>query len=517
MAVNVTIESQKYLWNNCSLTWGNLPKPWSDATKANVTADVGENIILAEHQANSVLKPFGERLSMVELLAKSSKAKLEEDFVFEERCRSKSDFNRFFNNSVGFTDKSAEQAMFRRLFSESIKATESPNFRSKFKREVRETIKVAENYWDNIAFGLRILEQFIVDDDKKVNFIKPLQDYIFFKDNTQKLPVVNNAEVFSIGDVFSRKAKFFVWFVEDASVTDEYSDDVKYSRILDEHFDINDNETHKSKFRPLLVEFLGIQETYTDNISFNIHILENLAMSDVLSKCPVVDFDEQCNIIDGESNNIKPVFQESINVVEFIKTFRPIVRKFYESFGIEETPINSVKTLMREYFGMRDDIIRACEGVLSDIIIKSAPMTFDEFMDAIDSPPLYNKFVDFKVGEYEYKKAIVKLKLSTTARESMPSIIGCVMHVDIPDTIDKGTAKIVDVVSPTKVYFNRHYYNPPEVVVNLKGGNTVAGYVIPNIVSVDGIDETGRYFEVELLDVNKNRVAGTISWTSTGY
>lgn len=517
MAVNVTIESQKYLWNNCSLTWGNLPKPWSDATKANATADVGEDFDFVDGRSIKFTQRKNEMFGLAELLSKSSKAKLEEDFVFEERYRSHSDFNRVFNDSVGFADKSTEQAMFRRLFSESIKATESPNFRSKFKRDVREAIKVAENYWDNIAFGLRILEQFIVDDDKKVNFIKPLQDYIFFKDNAQKFPTVNNGEVFSIGDTFSRKANFLVWFVEDASITDEYSDGVKYSRTLDEQFSLEEKETHKSKFRPLLVEFLGIQETYTDNISFNVHILENLVMSDALSNCPIIDFNEQFKVTDKEWNHSKSVSVEALSVAEFIKTYRPIVRKFYESFGIDDVLLNNVKAFKKEYFSMRDDIIKACGGVLSDIIIKSTPMSFDDFVEAIDSPPLYNKFVDFKVGEYEYEKAIVKLKLSTTARESMPSIIGCVMHVDIPDTIDKGTAKIVDVVSPTKVYFNRHYYNPPEVVVNLKSGNTVAGYVIPNIVSVDGIDETGRYFEVELLDVNKNRVAGTISWTSTGY
>lgn len=517
MAVNVTIESQKYFWNTCSLTWKELPKTWSDATKANVVADVDEDFILSEYRKNYIKKPFGERLNIAEWLAKSLRMKREEDFVFDERHRSKSNFGRSFSDLVSFSEKSNEQAKFQRLFNEDIKAMEALNFQSSFKREIKEAINVAESYWDNIAFGLRILEQIIISDKREVSFKKPLSDYIMFSDMVKNHSIINNGESFGIEDNFSRQANFLVWFAEETNISDEYSDQVKYSRTLHEQVTLADEETHKSKFRPILAEFLGIQETYTDNISFNLRVLENLVVADVLSKCPIIDFDEQFDVADKEHNHPKVVSVESISVAEFIKTYRPIVRKFYESFGVADGLSNNIKAFQKEYFGMRDDIIKACDGVLSDIIIKSTPMTLDEFMNAIDSPPLYNKFVDFKVGEYEYKKAIVKLKLSTTARESMPSIIGCVMHVDIPDTIDKGTAKITDVVAPTKVYFNRHYYNPPEVVVNLKGGNTSTGYVIPNIVSVDGIDGSGRYFEVELLDVNKNRVTGTISWTSTGY
>ena len=43
------------------------------------------------------------------------------------------------------------------------------------------------------------------------------------------------------------------------------------------------------------------------------------------------------------------------------------------------------------------------------------------------------------------------------------------------------------------------------------------GIITPNIVSTEGIDEEGRYFEVELLDSSANRTTGTISWVSKGY
>ena len=68
------------------------------------------------------------------------------------------------------------------------------------------------------------------------------------------------------------------------------------------------------------------------------------------------------------------------------------------------------------------------------------------------------------------------------------------------------------------VFFNKMFYNPPEVSVNLRGGNTGDGLVVPNIVSTDKKDEYGaRSFEVELLNSNMQRVTGLVTWQAVGY
>ena len=461
MAVSVTKESEKYFWNTCSLTWKELPKSWKEAEKSFVTADVGE--------------------------------------------------------SISCTEKATQETKFLRSFSSSFSVSEAYSKRVKFKRTSVEPLSLSEVYWDNISFALRILEELKINDRKKAAISKDLQDGFSIMDMLKNKPVYCNAETFKIADDFSRQVMFFIGCFEDFGIGDDYADNVHYKHKFIESIAISDYEEHTAKFRPLFAELLGINETYLDNISFNINVAENIGINDLLSNRPHKPFVEQFSIIDKEHNAFMVCCSEQINIEELVKTFRPIIRKFFETFSIEETPQKNYKSNKKEAFNIRDAIIKASEGVISDIIITDAEMSFEDFVDATDAPPLYSKFMDFKVGEYEYQKAIVKLKLSTTARESLPSIIGCVLHVDIPDTDDKGSVTITDTTQPTKVYFNRHYYNPPEVNVNLKNGNTAMGIITPNIVSTEGIDEEGRYFEVELLDSSANRTTGTISWVSKGY
>lgn len=164
-----------------------------------------------------------------------------------------------------------------------------------------------------------------------------------------------------------------------------------------------------------------------------------------------------------------------------------------------------------------DAMLQNCRGVLSDISITHGSMTLKEFAKQLITAPGYTPFQDFKVGEYEYKEALIRLVLESTIEHSQPSVSGVIMHVDIPDTNDRGNVEITDTAAPTKVYFNKHYYKPPEVKVNLQGGNTGDGVVVPHIVSTDKANADGRYFEVELLNSTGGRVTGFITWQSIGY
>ena len=86
------------------------------------------------------------------------------------------------------------------------------------------------------------------------------------------------------------------------------------------------------------------------------------------------------------------------------------------------------------------------------------------------------------------------------------------MHVDIPDTQDRGTANITDTAAPTRINFTKQFYIVPEVNVNLRGGNTGDGVVTPYITSMDN---TG--FEVQLINDAGQLVTGLITWQATGY
>ena len=84
------------------------------------------------------------------------------------------------------------------------------------------------------------------------------------------------------------------------------------------------------------------------------------------------------------------------------------------------------------------------------------------------------------------------------------------LHVDIPDTDDRG---VVDIpASETFVEFNKKYYNPPEEVsLSVVGGST-GKVLIPKLIKV-----TNLGFTVVIHDSYGAIVSGVISWASTGY
>lgn len=253
--------------------------------------------------------------------------------------------------------------------------------------------------------------------------------------------------------------------------------------------------------------------------TIHINVAENISVVTKASKYSVKTFVEEPIVLGDDFSKIfHKIIPCNIALSDEMTNRKVTIRIFHESFALQEiVSKHSVLAPFVEQFALTDAIIRASEGVLSDLHITNTPIDFDKFVEMAKTPALFNPFIDFKVGEYEYKDAIVKVKLSTTTQETFPSLVNCTMHVDIPDTDDRGTVEITDVTAPTKVYFNKFYYNPPEVIVVLRGGSTANGMVTPNIVSTDLSDSDGRYFEVELLDSYGIRKTGIISWTSKGY
>lgn len=191
-------------------------------------------------------------------------------------------------------------------------------------------------------------------------------------------------------------------------------------------------------------------------------------------------------------------------------------RDFKAKLGLGEKTVKKYALQKREAVTLYDAFVRACNAVLSNIGVSAGEMSFEDFMQAVDRPPNYDKFCDFNVGEYEYQKALVRFIMISKAAQTEPVLYDLTVHVDIDDTNDRGIAEITDTTAPTKVRFNKFYYHPPEVNVTLKGGNTADGWIVPYLIRTDGEDEYGRYFEVELRSSGQ-RVAGTISWTSKGY
>lgn len=259
-----------------------------------------------------------------------------------------------------------------------------------------------------------------------------------------------------------------------------------------------DKFVQKAAFHLLAAESIALTVKYTNYLQKP--EFENIAVADEIAKeLNLLKF-EQVAFIEAASRLFfaRPVFEETITIAEQI--------------------FKTISILKTENMALYDTIIQACRAVLSNIAISEGGMSLSEFEDAIQSAPGYTPFIDFKVGEYEYKEALIRLVVEAVVEQTEPSVSGVIMHVDIPDTQDRGTAEIEVTDAPAKIFFNKFFYNPPEVAVNLRGGNTGDGIVTPNIASTDKKDENGnRYFEVELLNASGQRVTGLITWQAVGY
>ena len=148
--------------------------------------------------------------------------------------------------------------------------------------------------------------------------------------------------------------------------------------------------------------------------------------------------------------------------------------------------------------------------IISNLSFFSKELSLEDLVSASNRPFGYSNFHEFKVGEYEYQNAIVKLSLNSTNLNYSTAVDSLSLHVDIPDTDDRGVAVILAEV--TYVRFNKTYYNPPEdVSISVKGGTT-GSIIVPKLIDVD---KTG--FHVQLQDSSGVLVAGQISWASKGF
>lgn len=186
--------------------------------------------------------------------------------------------------------------------------------------------------------------------------------------------------------------------------------------------------------------------------------------------------------------------------------------RYEENMEISDGIKNKAKICKEDGVGIIDKRLRSvANGVLSNIVISEGETTYAIFEQNVDQVAGYAPFVEFKVGDYEYEKALFRMSFSRTNLNNDMKFYDYAVHVDIPDTFDRGENT---VNGETKIYFNKFYYHAPEVNVTTVGGTKM---LIPRIISLDNKDETGRYFVVILEDLNGESQAGRISWSARGY
>ena len=191
-------------------------------------------------------------------------------------------------------------------------------------------------------------------------------------------------------------------------------------------------------------------------------------------------------------------------------------RTFVEKASLYEHMRRDLGGGYSEAVAVDDRFLRALDGIIEEVAVRKGGMTADEFQQLVNQPTGYERFIPYIVGEYEYQKALVRLAVTPGSLGAEPAVYNVVVHVDIDDTVDRGTAVITDTSAATMVRFAKHYYTKPEVTVTLRGGNTADGTILPNVAEISK-DKDGYYFMVELLKADGTRAKGTVTWQSVGY
>ncbi len=258
-------------------------------------------------------------------------------------------------------------------------------------------------------------------------------------------------------------------------------------------------------------EALALAETYTDLIAYVVRVSESLAVQEKASKAITHPQSESLGMGDSLSQTWTKRVAESLGVAEAWGRAVAFRRSLVEGLAFDDAKRLAQTLRIGEALVLAEQYRRRANGVVSDMIVGSAAITEQDFLEVLESghPPGYSSFRDFIQGDYTYQRALFRAILSSRNADR-GYIDGLRVTVDVPDVFDRGTAEITQAASGVTVTFTRTFRVEPEVTLTYKGG---IGLAIPRVVGTPST--TG--FTAVLENTAGQRVVGLISWVAQGH
>ena len=493
MPVEITQKEIEYTWDGYTGAWDDNEDTWDEATMLGYEALASEGVSLSGTAVKNAAATVKEQVKASDAASKAaSLAGLLERIAVTDAFSYNRLLSAAVNEVISLSDKAAKNADLG----------------------LKERLTAADEMLHAAVFWRSFAENLQVESTANKALTSVHKEALAFLEYYTKGKIATLLESIAVEDELSRKAVYGREFKEALKLTAQHGrTPVKnFAELLGLSERLPGREIAKN-----FAERLRARESFTTDKSKNIH--EYIAVEEVVTKAFARTLLEAVTLADLFGRDYARAVFERLRFSDSFNKSHKATRSANEIISLaEELKDKTAAKSFEEALNLYDALVRACEGVLSDIAINSGEMSLEDFTAIVKTVPGYAPFMDFKVGEYEYKDALVRIAVGSVVAQTEPSVNNVVMHVDIPDTQDRGTAEIEDTEAPTKVFFNKMFYNPPEVSVNLRGGNTGDGLVVPNIVSTDKKDEYGaRYFEVELLNSNMQRVTGLVTWQAVGY
>lgn len=375
----------------------------------------------------------------------------------------------------------------------------------------REHVGVHETYWDYISYILHIIESARVIESSYRAVDIPKREGIKIARASRSEIMESAREQLGILDT-SLRAAFAKLARESMEVED--ARDAAVTHMSYDEVAAGDGLT--ISLGKMTSEQLGILDTALRAAAFKRTWSESASLSDDEDNHVVADKLEKIRTSEHRAADVYKTTAEQIGTTERQYHRAQTFRTFMEKASLYEHMRRDLGGGYSEAVAVDDRFLRALDGIIEEVAVRKGGMTADEFQQLVNQPTGYERFIPYIVGEYEYQKALVRLAVTPGSLGAEPAVYNVVVHVDIDDTVDRGTAVITDTSAATMVRFAKHYYTKPEVTVTLRGGNTADGTILPNVAEISK-DKDGYYFMVELLKADGTRAKGTVTWQSVGY
>lgn len=373
-----------------------------------------------------------------------------------------------------------------------------------------EMIHTTEIYWDNVLFLIHISEDIRTTEAVKKTAVKQLDDAFSFMDSLRKASRLNRGENLAVIEKERQTIEHELY--DGLHIMDEWRNDMRtLAREQVKAMDHIAKHATSAQFEEFYVrdDYKKIWQTVQT-------FREELKTLDKVYRNIYAVRDDRIAIADKRLVKLERTLHESIDTDESFNRNVAFVRGLAELARIGDGLTRDVGKNTAEDIALYDAYVRASNSYIESAQVVSSFKEMDDFTAMADTPPMYEQFTDFNVGDYEYEKALLRLRVVSKSTQAQPLLYDVSPHVDIDDTDDKGQVQIKDTTAATKVYYNKHYYNAPEVNAMVKGG-TGDTTPVPNILTTDGQDDKGRYFEIELLNSSGNRTTGIVSWVAKGW
>lgn len=373
-----------------------------------------------------------------------------------------------------------------------------------------EMIHTTEIYWDNVLFLIHISEDIRTTEAVKKTAVKQLDDAFSFMDSLRKASRLNRGENLAVIEKERQTIEHELY--DELHIMDEWRNDMRtLAREQVNAMDHIAKHATSAQFDEFYVrdDYKKIWQTVQT-------FREELKTLDKVYRNIYAVRDDRIAIADKRLVKLERTLHEAVDTDESFNRNVSFVRGLAELARIGDGLTRDIGKNPAEDIALYDAYVRASNSYIESVQVVSSFKEMDDFTAMSDTPPLYEQFTDFNVGDYEYEKALLRLRVVSKATQAQPLLYDVSPHVDIDDTDDKGQLEIKDTTAATKVYYNKHYYNAPEVNAMVKGG-TGTTTPVPNILTTDGQDDKGRYFEIELLSSSGNRTTGIVSWVAKGW